>query len=126
MVPERPDLLGAEAVHVTLARQDGVLRDAGHPVLGVRDVDPVPMDRHALVDVLVQQGYLDEISLAHAQLRPGRAAVEGQGVDRAARRELDRRPLRGEREAGIGHSVERAVHIGDADTVAAADQRDRG
>ena len=91
VVPERADLLRAEAVHVALAGQDGILGHACDPVLGVRHVDAVPVDRHALLDVLVDQRHLDEVALAHAQLRSGRPAVEGQRVDWSARGELDRR-----------------------------------
>ena len=71
VVPERPDLLRAKAVDVALARQDGVLSDARDAVLGVRHVHPVPVDGHALGDVAIHERHLDEVALAHAQLRSG-------------------------------------------------------
>ena len=76
VVPERSDLLRPEAVHVAAARLDRVLRDAGDAVLRVRDVEAVPVDRHAVADVLVDERDLDEVASANAELRAGRAAVE--------------------------------------------------
>ena len=105
VVPERSDLLGSEAVDVALTRQDCVLRDACDPVLRVRHVDSVPVDRDALLDVLVDERHLDEVPLAHAELRAGRTTVEGQRVDRSARGELDRRVPCRESEAGVGLTV---------------------
>ena len=80
VVPERADLLGAEPVDVPLARENGVLRHASDAVLGVRHVDAVPVNRHALVDVLVHDGHLDQFTLVYAQLGPGDAAVEGERI----------------------------------------------
>jgi hypothetical protein len=70
VVPERPDLLGAETVDVALAGEHRVLGHARDAVLRVRDVHAVPVDRHALGDVLVSEGHFDEVPLAHAELRP--------------------------------------------------------
>ena len=91
VVPERPDLLRSESVGVALAREDGVLRHAGHAVLGVRDVDAVPVDRDALLDVLVPEHHFDVVALSHAKLRAWRSAVERQSRDRPTRRQADRR-----------------------------------
>ena len=94
VVPERPDLRGPEAVDVAPARRDGVLRHAGDAVLGVRQVDAVPVDRDAVLDVLVAQRHLDEVALADAQLGPGHGAVERERLDGPARCEPDRRRAR--------------------------------
>ena len=90
VVPERPDLLRAEAVDVAAARLDGVLGDSGDAVFGVRDVEAVPVDRHAVADVLVDERDLDEVALTDAKLRAGRAAVERPGVHLLARGEPHR------------------------------------
>src|SRR5512132_616172 len=87
VVPERPDLLRPEAVDVAAARLDGVLRHPGDTVLSVRDVEAVPVDRHAVADVLVDERDLDEVSLSDAKLRAGRTAVERPGVHLLARGE---------------------------------------
>ena len=116
VVPERPDLLRAKAVDVTLAGRDGVLRHACDAVLGVRHVDAVPVDRHALCDVRVREGHLDEVALRHPELGPGRALVERQRVDLAARGELDRRVPGRQREPRVGRPLARAVQGLDADT----------
>ena len=44
VVPVRPGVGGDEPVHVASADRDRVLRDAGDAVLGVRDVDAVPVE----------------------------------------------------------------------------------
>ncbi len=65
VVPERADLLRAEPVGVALAGRDGVLSDAGDTILCIRHVDAVPVDRYALIDVLVSEDHLDEIPLLY-------------------------------------------------------------
>ena len=71
VVPERPDLFRAETVDVAAARLDGVLRHPGDTVFRVRDVEAVPVDRHAVADVLVDERDLDEVALPDAKLRAG-------------------------------------------------------
>ena len=114
VVPERSELLRAEAVRVALAGQDGVLRDAGHAVLGVRHVDAVPVDRDAVVDVFVPEDDLDEVALPDAELRPGRPPVERQRVHDAPGREANVGRPRGQLEARVGGAVARPVQVGDA------------
>ena len=48
VVPVRADLVGDEPVGVRLPDRHRVLRDAGDAVLGVGDVDAVPVQRHAV------------------------------------------------------------------------------
>ena len=76
-----PTCSGPEAVDVAAAGLDRVLRDAGDAVLRVRDVKAVPVDRHAVVDVLVDERDLDEVALPDAELGAGGAAVERPAVD---------------------------------------------
>ena len=114
VVPERPDLLCAESVRVARAGQDGVLRDAGHAVLGVRHVDAVPVDRDAVLDVVVPEDDLHEISLRDSKLWAGRLPVERQRVYDAPRREADVGSPRGQLEARVGRVVARPVQVGDA------------
>ena len=78
-----PTCVGAEAVDVALAREHGVLGHTGDAVLRVRDVDAVPVDRDALVDVLVRERHLDEVALLDAQLRAGRACRRRSGRRRS-------------------------------------------
>jgi hypothetical protein len=66
VVPERPDLVRAEAIGVAVAWRHGVLRDAGDAVLRVRDVHAVPVHRNAFFDVAVDERHLDEVALAHS------------------------------------------------------------
>ena len=68
VVPERPDLVGAEAVDVASAGRYSILGDTGDAVLGVRQIDAVPVDGDALLDASVPQGHLDKIALANPQL----------------------------------------------------------
>ena len=72
VVPVRAGLVDPEAVDVRATRVHGVLRHTRHAVLGVRDVDSVPMDRHALVYVAVDERHLDELARTHAELGAGR------------------------------------------------------
>jgi hypothetical protein len=88
VVPERPELVGAKAVDVALTRHDGVLRHSGDAVFRVRHVHAVPVDRDAFVDVLVDQGRLDKVALADADLRAGNLAVEGPRFGSPAAAEL--------------------------------------
>ena len=81
VVPERAGLVRAKSVRVALARHDGVLGHAGDAVFRVRHVDPVPVDRDAVLDILVAKGDLDEVAAVHPQLRARQAAVEGESVD---------------------------------------------
>ena len=55
VVPERPDLVGDEAVRVLAALFDRVLGDPGHAVLGIRHVDAVPVQGDAVLDGGVAQ-----------------------------------------------------------------------
>ena len=48
MEPKRPSILRGELVDERLARLDGRLRHARHPVHGVRHAHPVPVDRRGL------------------------------------------------------------------------------
>jgi hypothetical protein len=105
VVPERPVLLRAEAVDVAAARLNSVLRDAGDAVLRVRDVEAVPVDRHAVADVLVDERDLNEISLTDAKLRAGRPAVERPGVHLLARRESHWSLLGGERDLVVRRAL---------------------
>ena len=66
VVPERPDLGGAEAVGERAAHRHGVLRDPGDAVVGVGDVDPVPVHRDAVGHGRVHERHL------HALTLPGR------------------------------------------------------
>ncbi len=81
VVPVRARVRRAEAVDVRAARTHAVLRHAGDAVLRIREVDAVPVDRHAVADVPVHERRLDEVSL----------------VDRAARG-----PARGRRTSAHG------------------------
>ena len=114
VVPERPDLLCAESVRVARPGQDGVLRDAGHAVLGVRHVDAVPVDRDAVLDVFVPKHDLHEVSLPDPKLRPRRLSVERQRVHDAPRREPDVGSPRGQLEARVGRAFARSMEVGDA------------
>ncbi len=120
VVPERADLLGSKAVDVALAGQDGVLRDACDTVLGIRHVDSVPVDGHALLDVGVRELDLDEVALLHAELRAWRRPVERQSLDGSLGGETDLGAPRGQLEAGIGRARPRAVQILHAGPVCAA------
>ena len=115
VVPEGPDLLRAEAVDVAPARRHRVLGHARNAVLGVRDVDAVPVDRHAVVDVLVDEGDLEELPALHADLGAGRAAVERPRVDLLPRGEADPRLLRGQRDADVRLPRRRDLRVGDAE-----------
>ena len=89
VVPERPDLVRPEAVGVGLARQHCVLCHAGDAVLSVRNVDAVPVDGHALGDVVVAEHDLHQVALPDAEFRARRGPVVGQRVHDAPRREAD-------------------------------------
>ena len=115
VVPERSYLLDPESVRVALAGEDSVLRDAGDPILGVRDVHAVPVDRHPFLDILVLEHHFDVVALSHTKLRPRRHAVEGQRLDAPTRCQSDRRAPRDQREARVRGSHLCSVEIGHAE-----------
>jgi hypothetical protein len=62
------------------------------------------VDRDSLLDVLVPQSDLDEVTGVNAQLRARHLTVERQRVDRLAGRELHPRVLGDQREPIIGNA----------------------
>ena len=84
VVPERPDLLGPEAVRVALSGEHRFCVTPATPSSRVRNVDAVPVDGHAVRDVLVHEHHLDEVALADAELGARRPPVERERVDGAA------------------------------------------
>ena len=90
VVPVAAGVVDDEPVDVVLADADGVLGDAGDAVLGVRDVDPVPVHADAVLDVLVVHADLEQVTLGRLDRRTGGGAVEGVALDLAARRQRDR------------------------------------
>lgn len=62
VVPEGAGPVGAEAVHVVPSGRDGVLGDPGHAVLGVGDVDAVPVQGDAVRHVAVDQHHLHQLA----------------------------------------------------------------
>ena len=62
-----PSCSALEAIAVAAARHDRVLGHARNAVFCVRNVDPVPVDGDAAVDVLVPERDLDEVAVVHAE-----------------------------------------------------------
>ena len=71
VIPVRSHLVGDEAVDERLARRDGVLRDARDAVVACRHVVAVPVERHAVLDVAIGQGDLDQLALGDDERGPG-------------------------------------------------------
>ena len=90
VVPVGAGVLDDEAVDELLARHHRVLGDPGDPVLPVRYVDPVPVQRRAVGHRLVAEADLDEVALRGLHHRAGARAVDGEAVDLAARGQGDR------------------------------------
>ena len=109
VVPVRADLVGDEPVGVRLPHRHRVLRDAGDAVLGVGDVDAVPVQGHAVRHRRVDQPDLDELPLHGVDHRAGRRVVDGVAVDLLAGSQPE--PLLAHREGDL--HVGRTVGVGD-------------
>jgi hypothetical protein len=118
VVPERAGVLGEEAVDVVLAGAHRVLGDPGDAVLGVRHVDPVPVQGHPVGDVDVGQRDLHEVALVHLERRPGGGAVEGVARDAFTAGQLERLLARRKLDGDVRLARHRAGQVGDAPSAA--------
>lgn len=90
VVPVRARILGDEPVDVPAADRDSVLGDAGDAVLGVRQVDAVPVQGGPVGHRVVEQGHLQQVALVGAQQRPGGGVVDRVARNSAAADQRDR------------------------------------
>ena len=114
VVPVAPGVVDHEAVGVVLALPDGVLRHAGHAVLGVGHVDPVPVHADAVLDVVVVHVHLDQVALGRLDQRTGGGAVEHVPVDLPAGREGDLALRGGQVDGDVGGPVGVLDEVGHA------------
>ena len=94
-------------------RADGVLGDPRDAVLGVGDVDAVPVQRHAVGHVDIGQRDLTR-SPVRLDRRAGRAAVEGVPLHPLAAGQRERLRARREFDRDVRLPVGRAGQVGDA------------
>ena len=87
VVEERSVLMQRELVHKLSARRDQILRDAGHAVHLVRDLQTVPVHRKALGQSIFDDES-DPIAFVDLNRRARNAAVESPCIDRPAGHEF--------------------------------------
>ncbi len=115
VVPVRAFLLDTKAIPVPPAGSHRVLGHASDAVLGVGDVDSVPMDRDAVLYVAVRERHLDELVLAGLQRRSWDTAVERPGLDELPGGESNACLLRGQRDPYVRSSILGAAKVRHAD-----------
>ena len=115
VVPVAAGVVDDEPVDVVLADADGVLGDAGDAVLGVGDVDAVPVHADAVLDVLVVHAHLEQVTHGRLDRRAGGGAVERVPLDLATRLERDRALAGLQVHDDVGRPVGVLDQVGDAD-----------
>ncbi len=71
VIPIRAGLVSDETIGELTSHRHRILSHPGHPVHGVGNINPVPMQRDTIGDRLVTQMHLDQLTLPGADLRPG-------------------------------------------------------
>ena len=102
VVPVGAGIRSHPAIGVLLPDPHGILGHSRDPVLGIRHVDPVPVQRHPSADGLVAQPHLDELAHGGLDQRAGRCPVDRETFDAFPRSQLHR--------ALSGHQVD--DHVG--------------
>jgi hypothetical protein len=102
------------AVGVVLAHAHGVLGDPGDPVLGVRDVDPVPVQGHSTLHRLVVQPHLDQLADRRLDEGSRRLVVQGVALHGLPRCELHLALTSREVDDDIGPAFGLSVQVGNA------------
>ena len=78
VIPVGAGLVRDETVGELTSHRHRILSHAGHPIHGIGNITPVPMQRDTIGDRFVAQVHLDQLTLPGADLRPRRGAVDSE------------------------------------------------
>ena len=117
VVPVRPHLIGHEPVHEVLAGADRVLGNTRDAIHRVGHIHAVPVQSHAVCDVVVVHPHLDQLPLHRFDGRPRAHPIQGVAVDDPAVSQCHRPLARDQLDPHIGGTVWVGDEVRDTDGV---------